>query len=195
MVIEEPRTSSVVTRVNSRGVVVVLAVVAEPVVRVGLAGLAAQVDLGALAVLVGLAAQVDRGALAVLVGLVAQADREALAVLAGLAAQADREALAVLAGLAAQADREALAALAGLVVPVAQLELRLVKAGPEHDPVGVVPEREPVAVPVKAKSVIAVHHRALVRVPKRAEDSAVVAAATMQEQAATEAARAWVAAA
>jgi hypothetical protein len=111
-------------------------------------------------------------------------DREAPA---GLVAQVDQEAPVE---LVAQVDQ---GGLAGLVAQLAALELRLVKAGPEHDPVGVVPEREPVAVPVKAKSVIAAHHRALVPVPKRAEDSVVVAAATMREQAATEAARAWVA--
>ena len=164
MVIEELRTSLVAMRVNSR------AVVAEPVVRVGLVEQAAQV------------AQEGSAAQAV---LVVQVARE---VSAELVAQVDREAPAE------SVVQVARVVLAGLVVQLAALELRLVKAGPGHDPVGVVPERDPVAVPVKAKSVTATHHRALVRVPKRAEDLAAVAAATMRAPAATEAAAAWAAA-
>jgi hypothetical protein len=125
---------------------------------------------------------VDREAPA---GLVAQVDQEAPV---ELVAQVDQEAPVE---LVAQVDQ---GGLAGLVAQLAALELRLVKAGPAHDPVGVVPEREPVAVPVKAKSVIAPHHRGLVRVLQRAEDLAAAAAATMHALVAAEAARAWVAA-
>jgi hypothetical protein len=176
MVIEELRTSLVAMRVNSR------AVVAEPVVRVGLVEQAAQVAQEGSAAQAVLVVQVAREVSA---ELVAQVDREAPA---ELVAQVDREAPAE------SVVQVARVVLAGLVVQLAALELRLVKAGPGHDPVGVVPERDPVAVPVKAKSVTATHHRALVRVPKRAEDLAAVAAATMRAPAATEAAAAWAAA-
>jgi len=85
-----------------------------------------------------------------------------------------------------------LAELAARVVPAVQLALNR-EVGLELALV-VVPERDPVAVPVKAKSVIAPHHRGLVRVLQRAEDLAAAAAATMHALAAAEAARAWAAA-
>jgi len=85
-----------------------------------------------------------------------------------------------------------LAELAARVVPAVQLALNR-EVGLELALV-VVPERDPVAVPVKAKSVIAPHHRGLVRVLQRAEDLAAAAAATMHALAAAEAVRAWAAA-
>jgi len=85
-----------------------------------------------------------------------------------------------------------LAELAARVVPAVQLALNR-EVGLELALV-VVPERDPVAVPVKAKSVIAPHHRGLVRVLQRAEDLAAAAEATMHALAAAEAARAWAAA-
>ena len=75
------------------------------------------------------------------------------------------------------------AAWAALVVPVA---LELAPAG--------VPERDPVAVPLRTRSVTGAPRRALALGPKREEESAVVAAATTPAPAAKEAARAWVAA-
>jgi hypothetical protein len=56
-----------------------------------------------------------------------------------------------------------------------------------------VPERDPVAVPLRTKSVTAAHHRGLVPVPKRVEDLAA-AAETTRVPVAAEAAKAWVAA-
>jgi hypothetical protein len=79
------------------------------------------------------------------------------------------------------------------VVPAVQLALNR-EVGLELALVVVVPERDPVAVPVKAKSVIAPHHRGLVRVLQKEEDLAAVAAATTPALAAAEAVRAWVAA-
>jgi hypothetical protein len=81
--------------------------------------------------------------------------------------------LAVLAALGALVNRVALEALAVRVAPA------------ELEPV-------PAAGPAKIKSVIAVHHRGLVAVP-RVEDLAAVAETT-REPAATEAAKAWAAA-
>jgi hypothetical protein len=186
MVIEELRTSSVAMRVNSRGVVVVLAVVAQPVVRVGLVEQAAQVDREALVALVELAAQVDREALVALVELAAQVDREALV---ELVAQVAREVLAVLVVQVAQV------VLGVLVVQVAELEPRLVKAVPGLDPVEVELGHVRVAVPaLRTRSVIAAHRHGQVRVRKRVEDLAAAAAEITPEQAATEVAAAWAAA-
>jgi len=64
----------------------------------------------------------------------------------------------------------------------------------EHALVEAVQELDPLAVRPKNRSVIAAHHRGLVRVPKKAEDLAAVAAATMHAAAVTEAATAWAAA-
>jgi hypothetical protein len=182
MAIEEPQTSSVAMRVNSRGVVVVLAVVAEPVVQ------AASVEL---------AAQVAQEALGALVGLAVQVAREALAASVELAVQADREVLAALVVLAAQVAQVGLAAL---VVQLAVLERRLEKGVLELLIVQVLElviaqvvelETVPVAAPAKIKSVTAVRHRAQALEPKREADTAVVAAATTRAPAATEVARAW----
>ena len=86
------------------------------------------------------------------------------------------------------------AAWAALVVPVA-LELPTAEVRePETVPVEAVPERDPLAVPLRTRSVTAAHRRALALGPKREEDMAVVAAATTPARAAKEAARAWVAA-
>jgi hypothetical protein len=92
------------------------------------------------------------------------------------------------------------AAWAALVVPenpVVPVALELAPAEvrePETVPVEAVPERDPVAVPLRTRSVTAAHRRALALGPKREEDMAVVAAATTPARAAKEAARAWVAA-
>jgi len=72
----------------------------------------------------------------------------------------------------------------------AELERVLVAAELEHAPVAAAPERGPVAVPLRTKSVIAVHHRGRVPLLTAVEDLVVVAQ-TMREQAATEAATAW----
>jgi hypothetical protein len=90
------------------------------------------------------------------------------------------------AGLVSQVVR------AGLVVPVA-LELNPV-AELELDPVAVELAHALVAVHPKNKSATAARRRGLVRVPKKAEDTAAVAAATTREPVATEVAGAWVAA-
>jgi hypothetical protein len=89
-------------------------------------------------------------------------------------------------------------------VPVAaKLEHGQVVAEPEHVPVVAklehVPEAElgharVAARRLRTKSAIAVHRRGQVRVPKRVEDLAVVAAETTRGPAATEAAAAWAAA-
>jgi hypothetical protein len=144
--------------------------------------------------LVELAAQVAQEALAELAAQVAQ---EALA---ELVAQVAQEALAELAVLGALAGLAVRVELAGLVVQV-ELELKRVER-PELAPVAVelargqveaVPERDPVALLAKNKSVTAAHHPGQVPVPKRVEDLAA-AAETTREPAATEAAAAWAAA-
>jgi hypothetical protein len=68
---------------------------------------------------------------------------------------------------------------------------------PELELGPVAAEREPVqvAAPARIKSATAAHHHGQVRVPKRAEDLAAVAAATMHARAVTEAGTAWAAAA
>lgn len=113
-------------------------------------------------------------------------------------------ALAELAALVAQEALAELAvpeALAGLVVQVVELELNRVE-GPELVQVAVelargqaagVPERDPVAVPLRTKSVIAVHHRGRVPLLAAVEDLAAVVETT-RDPAATEAAIAWAAA-
>ena len=117
---------------------------------------------------------------------------EALAV---LAVQVARVALEV---SAEPAVLDALVAPAELVVQVVELELRPVQAPLELVRVAALAQRlqrAPVVVPRKTKSVTAAHRRGLALGPKREEDMAVVAAATTRAPAATEAARAWVAAA
>jgi hypothetical protein len=174
MAIEEQRTSSVAMRVSSPGVA------AEPVVRVGLVELAAQVAREALA---ELAVQVVPEGLVGLEELVDRVAREALVEPAVLVVQAAREALVELVVQVAPAE---------LVVPAVELGLNR-EAGPELDLVEVELAHAPVAVPpVRTRSVIAAHHRALAAV-LRAEDSAVVAEIT-RELAATEAVTAWAAA-
>jgi hypothetical protein len=77
--------------------------------------------------------------------------------------------------------------------PVAvELELVLAAAELELVPVVAAPERVPVAVPLRTKSVIAVHHRG--RVPLLAGEDLVVAAETTREPVAAEAVIAWEAA-
>jgi hypothetical protein len=191
MVIEELRTNLAAMRVSSRAVAVVLAVAAEPVAQVASVALVVQVGRAVLEALAVLAVQVGRAVLEALAALAVQVARAVLEALAVLVSQAAREALVALAGLVSQV---APVALAGLVVRAAR-ERRLVKAAPELVIVQVVElETAPVVAPVKAKLVIAAHHRGLVRVRKRAADMAVVAAATTRAPAATEVGRAWAAA-
>jgi hypothetical protein len=131
-------------------------------------------------------------------------------VLAALAAQEDLVVPAVRAALvvqenpvvpAAQADPAAPVVPESPVVPVVPESpvVPVVLEGPaapvvpespvvQEDPV--VPELDPVAVPLRIKSAIAARHRGLVPVPKRVEDLAA-AAETTREQAATEVAAAW----
>jgi hypothetical protein len=74
--------------------------------------------------------------------------------------------------------------------------LAIVLAGvqePETALVEAAPERDQVAVPLRTKSVIAVHHRGRVPLLAAVEDLAAVAE-IMHAQAATEAARVWAAA-
>jgi hypothetical protein len=80
------------------------------------------------------------------------------------------------------------------VVPVALEFTPAEVREPETVPVEAVPERDPVAVPLRTRSVTAAHRRGLALGPRREEDMAVVAAATTPARAAKEAARAWVAA-
>jgi hypothetical protein len=88
----------------------------------------------------------------------------------------------------------ALAVPENQVVPVALEFASAEVREPETVPVEAVPERDPVAVPLRTRSVTAAHRRALALGPKREEDMAVVAAATTPARAAKEAARVWVAA-
>ena len=79
------------------------------------------------------------------------------------------------------------------IVPVAvEPELGRVVAVLEHVLAAAVPERDPVAVLLRTRSVIAAHHRGLVPA-LRVEDSAAVAETTL-EPVAAEAAIAWAAA-
>ena len=96
-----------------------------------------------------------------------------------------------MAELAVLVAPEALAELVAPVVPAVQLALNR-EVGLDFALVVVVPERDPVGVAVKAKSVIAPLHRGLVRVLQKEEDLAAVAAATTPALAAAEAVRAWV---
>ena len=176
--IEEPQTSSAVR------------VLAEPVIAAVPEDPVAQVELEALAVP---AVQAAQGVLEALAGLedpVVPAVRAALAALANRVAQV---ALAVRVAQVALANPVALAALAGRVAQGA-LELDPVVAVPVLDQAVAERERVPVAVPLKNRSVIAAHHHGRVPAPTRVEDLAAAAAETMREQAATEAAAAWVAA-
>ena len=167
----EPRTSSVAMRVSSRA--------AELAVVVASGELVAQEALAELVV------QVAQEALA---ELVVQVAPEALAELAGLVVQVAQEALV------GPVELDVRAALVRLVVQVVELELNRVE-GPELviAQVEALPERDPVAVPLRTRSAIAAHHRGLVPVPKRVVDLAA-AAETKREPAAAEAARAWAAA-
>ena len=85
-----------------------------------------------------------------------------------------------------------------LVVPEdpavpAVLENPVVPAELEHGPVAAEREPDQVAVPLRIKSVIAVHHRGRVPLLAAVEDLAAVAETT-REPAAAEAVRAWAAA-
>ena len=130
--------------------------------------------------------------LVVQVDLVASAEPVARVAQVALAEPVSQVALAALVSQAARVEPVARVVLAVLVVPAVGPELN--RAEPERDLVEVELARDPVAAPVKTKSGTAARHRGLVLVPKRVEDMAVVAAATTREPAATEVARAWVAA-
>jgi hypothetical protein len=168
MVIEELRTSSVVRARVELVIEAEPAVVVVPGVRVELVAPEGPVDQEVLA---ALAAQED---------LVVPAVRAALVVQENPVVPA------------AQADPAAPVVPENPVVPVV-LEGPAAPVVPEspvvqEDPV--VPELDPVAVPLRIKSAIAARHRGLVPVPKRVEDLAA-AAETTREQAATEVAAAW----
>jgi hypothetical protein len=168
MVIEELRTSSVVRARVELVIEAEPAVVVVPGVRVELVAPEGPVDQEVLA---ALAAQED---------LVVPAVRAALVVQENPVVPA------------AQADPAAPVVPESPVVPVV-LEGPAAPVVPEspvvqEDPV--VPELDPVAVPLRIKSAIAARHRGLVPVPKRVEDLAA-AAETTREQAATEVAAAW----
>jgi hypothetical protein len=165
-------------RVSNRAAV--LAVVGAPVVPVGLAELVAQVVLAA------------RGAQEALAELAVQVAREAPA---GLVVPV---ALVVPENPVVPEDPVALVVPENPVVPEDPVALG-VPEKPVAPELETVPAVEAlvlgqVAAPVKIKSVTAAHHHGQVRVPKRVEDLAVVAAETMRAQAATEAAKAWAAA-
>jgi hypothetical protein len=169
---EEPRTSSVVR------------VLAEPVIAAVPEDLVVPVARAALAVPEDPVVPVARAALAALANRVASV---ALAVRVVLAELANRVALAELAVRVVLAELANPVALAELAVRVAPVALELV-------PVVAVPERDQVEAQRRTKSATAAHHHGQVRVPKRAEDLAAVAAATMHAPAVTEAATAWEAA-
>jgi len=86
--------------------------------------------------------------------------------------------------------------LAVLVVPAA-LENQAAQVVPENQavpelvPVGAARGLVQVAAPARIKSATAAHRHGQVRVPKKAEDLAAVAAATMHAPAVTEVATAW----
>jgi len=125
---------------------------------------------------------------------VVRAGLEALAELVSRVARVEPVARVARAGLVSQVGRVELVvrvALARLVVPVAlelnpvaELELDLVEVELAHGLVAVHP---------KNKSATAARRRGLVRVPKKAEDTVVVAAVTTRALAAIEVARAWAA--
>jgi hypothetical protein len=173
MVIEEPRTSSVAMRVSSRAEELALVVASgEPVVRAGLV------------------------ALVVPVVRVASVVPEDPAVPVALAVLEDP---AVRAALVVPEDPVVRVVPENPVVRVVQ-ENPVALAVPENPAVpgpetalAAVPERGPVAVPLRTKSVTAPHPRGLVPLLAGAEDLAA-AAETTRDPAATEAATAWVAA-
>jgi hypothetical protein len=130
--------------------------------------------------------------------LAAQVAQEALAEPAAQVAQEALAEPAVPGELAVRAASEALdvqVARAELVVRAVSVELddQVVPAELEHGLVVAVPELDPVAVPLRTKSVTAQHRRGLVPEPKRVEDLAA-AAETTREPVVIEAAKAWVAA-
>jgi hypothetical protein len=189
-VIEELRTNSVATRVSSREVVVV------PAVEVASEELAVRVALEELAVQVAQAVSAEPVVQVAQVAPVELAVQVAQAELAEPVVQGAQVAPVELAVQVAQAElaEPAIVPAVELVLAIVRAEVQvLVIVRAELVIVQVVLETVPVGAPAKIKSVIAAHHRALVRVPKREADMVVVAAATMREPAATEAARAWVA--
>jgi len=165
---------------------------AEPA---GVVALGVRVELVELAELVG---QVE---LVVLAEPVVQADQVELVALVELANQADqveRAALAAPANQVDQVERVVQAALVVLAIAQAAEQARAIvrAAEPELETVQVeaVLERDRAAVPLRTRSAIALHRHGRVEV-LRAADLAVAVAQTTPEQAATGAARAWVAAA
>jgi hypothetical protein len=180
MAIEEPRTNSVATRVNSQAAVVVLAVVAEPVVRVELAALAAQAARVASAEPVVLVVQVASVELVAPVGLAVLAELEVREASAGQVVQVELAELVKLAIVPA-------AVRAPVTGPEAARELQIA----QEVPVETDHPHDHLAIQVRRTSAIAPLHPAKVRVHGRAAALAA-AAETTHEQAATEAAKAWV---
>ena len=136
-----------------------------------------------------------RAALVVLEDPVVPAVRAALVVLGDPVVPAVRVALVVPENPVVRAVPAALVVPEDPVVPAVRA-LAIVLAGvqePETALVEAAPERDQVAVPLRTKSVIAVHHRGRVPLLAAVEDLAAVAE-IMHAQAATEAARVWAAA-
>jgi hypothetical protein len=129
------------------------------------------------AVRVGLAELVVLAVLEVLVELVVLAVLEVLVELVVLAGLVVREALAELAIVPAAVQALAIDRVAVRAQPIAPAEAE--------------PEAARVALPAKIRSATAPHRHGQVRVPKKAVALAA-AAETTREQAATEAAKAWV---
>jgi hypothetical protein len=172
----EPRTSSAAKVLVAQAALVIARVASgEPVAQEALAGLAAQEVRVALAVPED---PVVRAALAV---------REDPVVRAALVVPEDPVVRAVPENPAAPENLEVLENPVALAVPE-----NLVVPGPETA-LEAVPERDPVAVPVRTKSVIARHPRGLVLAP-RVEDLAA-AAETTRVPVAAEVGKAWEAAA
>lgn len=113
--------------------------------------------------------------------------REALAEPAGPVVLADQVVQAELVAQVVQAELVVRAALENLVVQVVPEN----PAVQELVPVGAVRVLVQVAPQAKIKWATAAHHHGQVRVPKRVEDLAEEAAATMRAPAVTEAATAW----
>lgn len=140
-----------------------------------------------------LAVVVASGEPVVRAGLVAPAAQVAQEVLAALVELAAREALAELELNRVEAPGRDPAAAGPVPSQAAELEHGPVPAELELVQVEAVPERDPVAVPLRTKSVTAAHHRGQAPLLAAAEDLAV-AAETMRDKAAAGAVKAWAAA-
>ena len=190
MATEERRVNSAAMPVSSRA--------AELVVVVALA---ASVARAVLVVPEDLAVKVASAA------LVVPEDQAVQVALAGSVVPEDQAVRVALAASVVPEDQAVQVALAASVVPEDPV-VRVALGAPENPAVAelvlvIVPAeavpaqgrpRAQVVVPLKTKSAIAVHHRGLVRVPKKAEDLVAVAAETTHGPVATEAVTAWAAA-